>query len=185
MATEAEAPAAHNEKETQPELKSFLTQSMKTAHIAVTRGLTRQMPNGDFVKISATLEADVKPSVVFGEMYGQLSAALKGYIDEDFSRETALHADPSKSVREATSTPNQTIQAENPYLNLVFVPSKKRSNLRSLKIDSAVLQNPVAKQLYDFTKMTGNLKVGDKSYRYAKMQDGSEWVFEWSRQQLG
>ena len=77
-----------------------------------------------------------------------------------------------------------TIGKEDPYLTLPWKQSQKKQTLATIHVTPELLQNPLARDLYDKVKEWKNLHVGHTTYRYSKMENGTEFLQKWSPIQL-
>ncbi|MGA2785859.1 MAG: hypothetical protein ABSF09_14310 [Candidatus Bathyarchaeia archaeon] len=78
-----------------------------------------------------------------------------------------------------------TVTVEDRYLTLPWKQSMKKQNLGTIHVTPELLQNPLARELYDKVKEWKNLHVGHVAYRYSKMDNGTEFLQKWSPTKLG
>ena len=71
---------------------------------------------------------------------------------------------------------NLPISSEDRYLKLPWKQSLKRSDLSTLMVTTDLLENPLARELYERLKEWKNLKVDKVTYRYSRMPDGPEFL---------
>jgi hypothetical protein len=79
--------------------------------------------------------------------------------------------------------PQPTI--EDRYLPLAWKQSQKKQNLATIMVTKELLENPVARELYDRLKDWRTMKVHQVSYRLSEMDDGTEFLQKWSQIKLG
>jgi len=91
------------------------------------------------------------------------------------------HAAPATKVSEPAK-PQPTISGEDRYLSL---PWKQKSNLGSILVTTELLENPIARELYDRLKEWESLKVNKNSYRLGKMDNGTEFLQKWGPYEIG
>jgi hypothetical protein len=145
------------------------------------RSETRQISDGHFVKIAHTIEKDVLNPLGLGETFGSMDAELRRYLEDAFKAEMGKpQAEPVRDV--------SPLRTENPFKDLhQWTPSTKKKNLRTIRLTTQALNDPLVKELHDRLVLVGKLGlvVGDKKYTYWKTQDGTEFLSEWSKAQLG
>jgi hypothetical protein len=78
-----------------------------------------------------------------------------------------------------------TIGKEDHYLTLPWKQSQKKQNLGTILVTTELLQNPLARDLYDKVKEWKRLKVGQVTYCYSQMENGTEFLQKWSPVKLG
>jgi len=66
-----------------------------------------------------------------------------------------------------------------PYATLPWKQSLKKQNLGTLLVTPKLLENPLARELYDRCKEWKTMKVGKVSYRYSQMENGTEFLQQW------
>ena len=93
-------------------------------------------------------------------------------------------AAPAAQVPEPAK-PQPTISGEDRYLSLPWKQSLKKSNLGTVLVTTDLLENPIARELYDRLKEWKSLKVNKNSYRLGKMDDGPEFLQKWSPYEIG
>lgn len=76
--------------------------------------------------------------------------------------------------------PEPTIGKEDPYLALSWKQSQKKQNLGTILVTKEILENPLARELYDRLKDWKTMKAGKNSYRYSQMENGTEFLQKWS-----
>ena len=81
--------------------------------------------------------------------------------------------------------PQPTISDEDRYLSLPWKQSLKKTNLGTVLVTTELLENPLARELYDRLKDWKTMKVGHISYRLSKMDNGTEFLQKWSPVKLG
>jgi hypothetical protein len=62
---------------------------------------------------------------------------------------------------------------------LPWKQSQKKSNLATIRVTTELLENPIARELYDRLMIVTTMKVNQVSYRYSKMPDGTEFLQKW------
>jgi hypothetical protein len=88
------------------------------------------------------------------------------------------HAAPATKVSEPAK-PKPTISGEDRYLSLPWKQSLEKSNLGTVLVTTELLENPIARELYDRLKEWKSLKVDKNSYRLGKMDNGTESLQKW------
>ncbi|MGA2785300.1 MAG: hypothetical protein ABSF09_11440 [Candidatus Bathyarchaeia archaeon] len=89
------------------------------------------------------------------------------------------------SIVTTNTTREPTIDKEDPYLALPWKQSQKKQNLGTILVTPKLLENPLARDLYDKLKEWKSRRVGPVSYRYSKMENGTEFLQKWSPSKLG
>jgi hypothetical protein len=92
---------------------------------------------------------------------------------------------PTKPAAPAAQVPEPaksqpTISSEDRYLSLPWKQSLKKSNLATILVTTELLENPIARELYDRLKDWKTMKVDKNSYRLSEMDDGAEFLQKWS-----
>jgi hypothetical protein len=82
-------------------------------------------------------------------------------------------------ARSPGATEGPTIRSEDPYFSLPWKQSQKKSNLATIRVTTELLENPIARELYDRLMIVTTMKVNQVSYRYSKMPDGTEFLQKW------
>jgi hypothetical protein len=77
-----------------------------------------------------------------------------------------------------------TVTGQDHYLELPWKQSQKKQTLATIHVTPELLQNPLARDLYDKVKEWKNLHVGHVAYRYSKMDNGTEFLQKWSPAKL-
>lgn len=121
-------------------------------------------------------------------------AATRKILLEQQSRELtdwkgAVHAGHGVKERFEAAAPApvaepKPLNAEDPYKDLGFKQSAKKSNLGTLAVTDELLKNPVALELYQRLKEFKTLKVGKNQYRFSEFQ-GREYLQKWSQIPIG
>ena len=75
--------------------------------------------------------------------------------------------------------PRPTISGEDPYLSLPWKQSLKKSNLGTLLVTTELIQNTIARDLYDKLKEWKTMRVCQITYRYSQMDNGTEFLQQW------
>lgn len=84
----------------------------------------------------------------------------------------------SQTPASAKSQP--TISEEDRYLSLPWKQSQKKPNLGTILVTTELLENPIARELYDRLNEWKTMKVDKNSYRLSKMDNGPEFLQKWS-----
>ena len=93
---------------------------------------------------------------------------------------------PAKVVlAEEPLKPQPSVTVEDPYLALPWKQSQKKQTLATILVTPELLQNPLVRDLYDKVKEWKNLHVSHTTYRYSKMDNGTEFLQKWSQPNLG
>ena len=92
----------------------------------------------------------------------------------------AKPASPGNAQTPEPAKPQPTISSEDRYLSLPWKQSLKKSNLGTILVTTELLENPIARELYDHLKDWNNMKVGKNSYRLSKMDNGTVSLQKWS-----
>lgn len=91
-------------------------------------------------------------------------------LDTDYSKISNMKlAEPAKP----------TLSGEDRYLALPWKRSLKKQNLGTILVSMELLQNPLARELYDRLKDWKTMRAGDVSYRYSKTDNGTEFLQKW------
>ena len=93
-------------------------------------------------------------------------------------------AAPAAQVPEPAK-PQPTISGEDRYLSLPWKQSLEKSNLGTVLVTTELLENPIARELYDRLKEWKSLKVDKNSYRLGKMDNGTEFLQKWGPYEIG
>jgi hypothetical protein len=100
--------------------------------------------------------------------------------------QTALEAamnvprqEPEKARIRPGEVEHPMITGDDPYASLPWKQSAKRQNLCTIHVTPETLGNPVARELYDRLKEWKTMKVGNVSYRYSQMENGTEFLQQW------
>jgi hypothetical protein len=88
-------------------------------------------------------------------------------------------------LQENRAKPEPTIGKEDPYLALPWKQSQKKQNLGTIHVTAEILENPLARELYDHLKEWKSIKVKQVNYRYSQMENGTEFLQKWSPAKLG
>jgi len=91
---------------------------------------------------------------------------------------------PTAQVPEPAN-PQPTISGEDRYLSLPWKQSLKKSNLGTILVTTELLENPIARELYDRLKEWVSLKVDKNSYRLGKMDNETEFLQKWGPYEIG
>ena len=102
-----------------------------------------------------------------------------------FKAEKTDQLKPTKPATRAAQVPEHakpqpTISGEDRYLSLPWKQSLKKSNLGTVLVTTEVLENPIARELYDRLKDWKTMRVDKNSYRLGKTDDGAEFLQKWS-----
>lgn len=74
---------------------------------------------------------------------------------------------------------------EDSFFSLPWKQSQKKPNLGTILVSQELLANPAARELYDKVKACKRFTVGQISYRYSKMENGTEFLQKWSPVKVG
>ena len=77
------------------------------------------------------------------------------------------------------------LTVEDRYLSLPWKQSQKKQNLGTILVTTELLENPIARELYDRLKDWKTMRVDRVNYRLSEMDDGAEFLQKWSQVKLG
>jgi len=75
--------------------------------------------------------------------------------------------------------PQPTISDEDRYLSLSWKQSLKKTNLGTIFVTTELLENPLARELYDRLKDWKTLTVTKNNYCLSKMDNQNEFLQKW------
>ena len=77
--------------------------------------------------------------------------------------------------------PFENMRNYNPYESSpLWRKSVNKKNLRTIRITSEVLDDPIISRLYHTVREWKTMVVGERKYTYKKFDNGSELISEWS-----